>query len=74
MRTRDAGLAMTGEGEIIKVEGADGVGPKWEWIVTGVVRGKGKGIVGRAERALRLWVSRASVRYEGRMELDKGPG
>lgn len=74
MRTRDAGLAMTGEGEIIKVEGADGVGPKWEWIVTGVVRGKGKGIVGRAERALRLWVSRASVRYEGRRELDKGSG
>lgn len=37
--------------------GVGGTGARWEWVVVGVVKGRGKGVVGRAERAVRIWVS-----------------
>jgi len=44
-----------GEGEVIR--GSSGVGGRWEWLVVLEVKGTGKGIMGRAERMLRLWAS-----------------
>ncbi len=41
------------EGEEIE-SGARAV---WEWVVCATVRGRGRGVVGRAERELRVWVS-----------------
>jgi len=61
LNTRTAGKHMTGEGEVIKVEGVDIAAPVWSWVVVAVVKGRGKGVVGRAERALRVWVSLAAV-------------
>jgi len=57
LNTKTAGKHMVGEGEVIKVDGVDIAAPVWEWIVVAVVKGRGKGVVGRAERALRIWVS-----------------
>ena len=57
LNTKHAGKHMLGEGEVIKVEGVDVGAPVWKWIVVCVVKGRGKGVVGRAERALRVWVS-----------------
>lgn len=37
------------------------VGATWEWVVVAQVRGRGKGVVARAERMIRLWVSRSSL-------------
>lgn len=56
-------LEVKGEGDV-DVSGAE---PSWEWVVVGVVRGRGKGVVARAERALRVWVCRffqCSLRWQ----------
>lgn len=35
-------------------------GARWDWIIVAQVRGRGKGVIGRAERSLRKWVSLSS--------------
>lgn len=47
--------AGTGKEEL-QVGDISGTDPSWEWVVMGVVKGRGKGVVARAERALRVWV------------------
>lgn len=34
-----------------------GAQPTWEWVIVGVVKGRGKGVIARSERSLRVWVS-----------------
>ena len=58
IRTRDAPEWSIGEGSLIQPAGEDGPKPTYEWIIVAVVKGYGKGVIGRAERALRVWVSR----------------
>lgn len=41
-------------GEII--QGVQGFGARWDWVVVLQVKGRGKGVVGRAERVIRQWV------------------
>lgn len=45
--------SMGGGGEMIPNTGST----RWDWIVVAQVRGRGKGVIGRAERSLRGWVS-----------------
>lgn len=56
--TREGKSFNVGEGEVIKISQA-GTSAGYEWLVTAVVKGRGKGVVRRAERAVRLWVSRS---------------
>lgn len=58
--TSAASRDSLGQGELVDVPGGN-VGARWDWIVVGTVKGRGKGIVGRAERALRLWVGHESI-------------
>lgn len=51
---QDGAKGMEGMEGMEDVSGAE---PSWEWVVMGVVKGRGKGVVARAERALRVWVS-----------------
>ena len=55
-KTTEASLDSTGGRDMVNIPGGD-VGANWDWIVVAVVKGRGKGVVGRAERALRTWVS-----------------
>ena len=50
---------MKEEGEVIKGS-KEGARPNWDWIVVMVVKGHGKGVIRRAERAIRLWVGWSS--------------
>ncbi|KAI9634538.1 uncharacterized protein MKK02DRAFT_38067 [Dioszegia hungarica] len=51
LHTPSSGSLQRDEEEL----GVGGIGARWEWVVVAVVRGRGKGVVGRAERAVRLW-------------------
>lgn len=59
-RERERGRAGGGE-ERGEEELSSGAQPTWEWVVCATVKGRGKGVVGRAERELRVWVSDGSV-------------
>ncbi|ORX35432.1 hypothetical protein BD324DRAFT_632813 [Kockovaella imperatae] len=39
-----------------EIRGEGSPGPLWDWVVAGVVKGTGKGVVGRADRAVRRWL------------------
>ncbi len=54
LHTPSAPMWSVGPGELIRGEGE--VGARWEWVVVLQVKGTGKGVVGRAERAIRHWV------------------
>ncbi|CAD6573728.1 MAG: hypothetical protein TREMPRED_000896 [Tremellales sp. Tagirdzhanova-0007] len=54
MHTPSAPEWTVGPGELIR--GESEIGARWEWVVVIQVRGTGKGVVGRAERAIRLWL------------------
>ena len=56
LHTPSAPISSVGPGDLIK--GGMEAGARWEWVVVVQVRGIGKGVVGRAERAVRLWVSK----------------
>ena len=60
MPTTSAPSVSVGEGDVLRPEGVGGVGPTYDWVVVGVVKGIGKGVVGRADRAVRMWVSHLS--------------
>lgn len=40
------------------------VGATWDWVIVAQVKGRGKGVVARAERMIRLWVSRALTSWD----------
>lgn len=54
LHTPSSGSMLRNEEEL----GVGGIGASWEWVIVAVVRGRGKGVVGRAERAVRVWVSK----------------
>ncbi|KAK8865692.1 hypothetical protein IAR55_000837 [Kwoniella newhampshirensis] len=47
-------LQERGEGEMIESEG--GTGGNWEWVVVGQVKGRGRGVVARADGMIRRWL------------------
>ena len=55
MPTRLSPALRPEEGEIRA--GGGRPGPLWDWVVVGVVKGTGRGVVGRADRAIRKYVS-----------------
>jgi hypothetical protein len=59
LHTPSASAGNVGLGDTIKFDGDSGreVGGRWEWVVSAEVKGVGKGVVGRADRYIRLWVS-----------------
>lgn len=57
LHTPSAPIWSVGPGELIR--GETEAGARWEWVVVLEVKGTGKGVVGRAERAIRLWVGPA---------------
>jgi hypothetical protein len=42
--------------------GDSGFEARWEWVGVCEVKGRGKGVVARAERSLRTWVSGVAIR------------
>jgi hypothetical protein len=46
-----------GDAGDVAMEVGAGVGANWEWVIVAEVAARGKGAVGRAERAIREWVS-----------------
>ena len=55
MPTSGAPYAHNSAEEVVVPHGS--AGPLWDWVVVGVVKGTGRGVVGRADRAVRKWVS-----------------
>lgn len=67
LHTGRASRENLGSGDVIDVYGGE-VEAQWKWIVVALAKGRGKGIVGRAERALRIWVSRKLAVHEVRAD------
>lgn len=69
MHTGMASRENLGSGDVVDV--FDGsVEAQWKWVVVAMAKGRGKGIVGRAERALRIWVSRLATGSDGMLSLS----
>jgi len=50
-----------GQGEGVALLGESG-GTNWEWVVTCQVKGRGRGVLNRAEKEIRKWVCPCSFK------------